>query len=251
MPNCLDFYYHFTLNYQGDEDMMTGSEFVKKIGKDNEGLFRASELMVKAYFDSKPSQEELTEHFIGRMVNEKLNMVGVAKAVAEADVDTDPEELTMLSKQVLDEAIHFKLVKEVVEHVTGKPVNVAEAVAAEKAKPTAKGASLLSKYGELDDVVLSTYQFIAEGRAERNWDMMAACIEDEFISKRYARIARDEGFHSTIGARKLEKLCTTPEVQSRVESLARQMRQDLYEVCCANSKPTEEARQIFEQAYAH
>lgn len=231
--------------------MLTGSEFVKKVSQDNEGLFRASELMVKAYFDSKPTQEELTEHFIGRMVNEKLNMVGVAKAIANADLDADPEEMTLLAKQAMDEAVHFKMVKEVVEYVTGKPVDVGAAVRAEKAKPTAKGASLLSKYGELDDVVLSTYQLIAEGRAERNWDMMAACIEDEFISKRYARIARDEGFHSTIGARKLEKLCTTPEVQERVESLARQMRQDLYEVCCANSKPTEEARKIFEEAYVH
>jgi hypothetical protein len=231
--------------------MLTGSEFVKKISQDNEGLFRASELMVKAYFDSKPTKEELTEHFIGRMVNEKLNMVGVAKAIANADLDADPEEMTLLAKQAMDEAVHFKMVKEVVEYVTGKPVDVGAAVRAEKAKPTAKGASLLSKYGELDDVVLSTYQLIAEGRAERNWDMMAACIEDEFISKRYARIARDEGFHSTIGARKLEKLCTTPEVQERVESLARQMRQDLYEVCCANSKPTEEARKIFEEAYVH
>lgn len=231
--------------------MLTGSEFVKKVSQDNEGLFRASELMVKAYFDSKPTKEELTEHFIGRMVNEKLNMVGVAKAIANADLDADPEEMTLLAKQAMDEAVHFKMVKEVVEYVTGKPVDVGAAVRAEKAKPTAKGASLLSKYGELDDVVLSTYQLIAEGRAERNWDMMAACIEDEFISKRYARIARDEGFHSTIGARKLEKLCTTPEVQERVESLARQMRQDLYEVCCANSKPTEEARKIFEEAYLH
>lgn len=231
--------------------MLTGSEFVKKVSQDNEGLFRASELMVKAYFDSKPTKEELTEHFIGRMVNEKLNMVGVAKAIANADLDADPEEMTLLAKQAMDEAVHFKMVKEVVEYVTGKPVDVGAAVRAEKAKPTAKGASLLSKYGELDDVVLSTYQLIAEGRAERNWDMMAACIEDEFISKRYARIARDEGFHSTIGARKLEKLCTTPEVQERVESLARQMRQDLYEVCCANSKPTEEARKIFEEAYVH
>lgn len=231
--------------------MLTGSDFVKKLGQENEGLFRASELMVKAYFDSKPSQEELTEHFIGRMVNERMNMVGVAKSVANADMDTDPEELTLLTKQAMDEAIHFKLVKEVVEHVTGAPVNVDAAIAKEKSKPTAKGASLLSKYGELDDVVLSTYQFIAEGRAARNWDMMAACIEDEFISKRYARIARDEGFHSTIGARKLEKLCTSSEVQTRVESLARRMRQDLYEVCCSNSMPTEEARKIFEESYIH
>lgn len=229
---------------------MDAKSFVAKLGQDNEGLFRSSELMVKAYFDSKPAQAELVEHFVGRMVNERMNMVGVAQAVAKADYNTDPEELTMLSKQVLDEAIHFRLVKEVIEHITGTECDVDAAIAAEKAKPTAKGASLLSKYGQLDDVVLATYQFIAEGRAERNWDMMAECIDDEFISSRYARIARDEGFHSTIGARKLEKLCVDSDTQTRVLGLARQMRQDLYEVCCANSMPTAEARAVFEAAYA-
>jgi hypothetical protein len=229
--------------------MLTGKEFVEQLTQSNEGLFRSSELMVKAYFDSKPSQVELVEHFVGRMVNERMNMVGVAKAVASADVNTDPEELTLLSKQVLDEAIHFKLVKEVIEHITGTEVDVDAAIANEQSKPTAKGASLLSKYGQLDDVVLSTYQLIAEGRAERNWDMMASCIEDQFISSRYARIAKDEGFHATIGARKLAKLCGDEVTQARVLSLATQMRQDLYEVCCANSMPTEEAKKVFEQAY--
>lgn len=229
--------------------MLTGKEFVAQLTQSNEGLFRSSELMVKAYFDSKPSQDELVEHFVGRMVNERMNMVGVAKAVASADVNTDPEELTLLSKQVLDEAVHFKLVKEVIEHITGTEVDVDAAIASEQAKPTAKGASLLSKYGQLDDVVLSTYQLIAEGRAERNWDMMASCIEDKFISSRYARIAKDEGFHATIGARKLAQLCGDEVTQVRVLSLATQMRQDLYEVCCANSMPTAEAKQVFEQAY--
>lgn len=54
--------------------MLTGNEFVSKLTHDNEGLFRSSELMVKAYFDSKPSQHELVEHFVGRMVNERMNM---------------------------------------------------------------------------------------------------------------------------------------------------------------------------------
>ena len=230
--------------------MLTGKEFVAKLIENNEGLFRSSELMVKAYFDSKPAQSELVNHFVGRMVNERMNMVGVAKAVAAAAANTDPEELTLLSKQVLDEAIHFKLVKEVIEHITGQEVDVDAAIAAEQSKPTAKGASLLSKYGQLDDVVLSTYQLLAEGRAERNWDMMANCIEDEFISSRYAKIARDEGFHATIGARKLEQLCGDVATQERVLSLAKQMRQDLYEICCDNSMPTEEAKSIFESAYA-
>jgi hypothetical protein len=53
--------------------MLSAKEFVKKIQKDNEALFRASQINVKAYFDSKPAQQELVDHFIGRMVNERMN----------------------------------------------------------------------------------------------------------------------------------------------------------------------------------
>ena len=55
--------------------MLTGKEFVAKIKKENQALFNASQINVKAYFDSKPAQEELVQHFIGRMVNERMNMV--------------------------------------------------------------------------------------------------------------------------------------------------------------------------------
>lgn len=230
--------------------MLTGKQFVAKLASDNEALFRAGELNVKAYFDSKPSKQELTKHFIGRMVNERLNMVEIADQVARMPSDTPVEELQLLSKQVLDEAKHFRMVKEVVEYITGQPVDVGQAIAAEAAKPTAKGAALLAKYeADKDPVALATYQFIAEGRAERNWDMMANCIEDDFISSRYAKIARDEGFHANIGRRKLEQLCEDPLIQARVEVLAGQMRRDLFEISCQNSKATVEAQSIFEAAY--
>lgn len=230
--------------------MLTGKQFVAKLAADNEALFRAGELNVKAYFDSKPSQEELTRHFIGRMVNERINMVEIADRVARMPADTSPEELQMLSKQVLDEAKHFHMVKEVVEHITGKPLDVAAAIKAEAARPTAKGAALLAKYeADTDPVALATYQFIAEGRAERNWDMMASCIEDEFISSRYAKIARDEGFHANIGRCKLEQLCDDPLIQARVGVLAGQMRNDLFQISCQNSQATAEAQAIFDAAY--
>ena len=230
--------------------MLTGKQFVAKLAADNEALFRAGELNVKAYFDSKPSQEELTRHFIGRMVNERINMVEIADRVAKMPADTSPEELQMLSKQVLDEAKHFHMVKEVVEYITGQPLNVAKAIAAEAARPTAKGAALLAKYeADTDPVALATYQFIAEGRAERNWDMMASCIEDEFISSRYAKIARDEGFHANIGRCKLEQLCDDPLIQARVGVLAGQMRNDLFQISCQNSVATAESQAIFDAAY--
>jgi hypothetical protein len=39
---------------------MDAKAFVQQLSKNNEALFRASELQVKSYFDSKPSKEELT-----------------------------------------------------------------------------------------------------------------------------------------------------------------------------------------------
>lgn len=230
--------------------MLTSKEFVAKLAADNEALFRAGELNVRAYFDSKPSKQELVEHFRGRMLNERMNMVEIAARVASMPMDTPAEELQMLSKQALDEAVHFHMVKEVVEYLSGEPLDMNAAVAAEAKKPQAKGAALLAKYeADSNPVALALYQFIAEGRAERNWDMMASCIDNEFIASRYAKIARDEGFHSKIGRYKLEQLCDDAAVQAEVERMAAQMRRDLFEISCQNSIATAEAREIFDSAY--
>ena len=215
---------------------MNAKQFVTKIVDENQALFRASQLNVKAYFDSKPAQEELVQHFIGRMVNERMNMVEIAQQVANMPADVDAEELQLLTKQAHDEAVHFKLVKEVIEHITGEDLDVDAAIAAEKAKPTAKGADLLAKYGaDTDPAALAAYQLVAEGRAEAVWDQMADSIEDEFISSAYAKIARDEGFHSTIGARKLETLAGSDDEQARILGLVAEMRKDLFEVSCLNN----------------
>ena len=229
---------------------MNSKEFVAKIVADNQALFKASQINVKAYFDSKPAQEELVEHFIGRMVNERMNMVEISNAIATMPADADPVELQLLTQQAHDEAVHFRLVKEVIEHITGAPVDVEAAIAAEAAKPTAKGAGLLAKYGaENDPVALAAYQLVAEGRAEAVWDQMAECIEDEFISKSYAKIARDEGFHSKIGARKLEQLVTDAEVAAKVETLVAAMRKDLYDISCKNTVPAVAGRELVADAY--
>ena len=229
---------------------MNSKDFVAKIVADNQALFKASQINVKAYFDSKPAQEELVEHFIGRMVNERMNMVEISNAIATMPADADPVELQLLTQQAHDEAVHFRLVKEVIEHITGAPVDVEAAIIAEAAKPTAKGAGLLAKYGaENDPVALAAYQLVAEGRAEAVWDQMAECIEDEFISKSYAKIARDEGFHSKIGARKLEQLVVDAEVAAKVESLVAAMRKDLYDISCKNTVPAVAGRELVADAY--
>ena len=230
--------------------MTTAKEFVAKIVAENQALFKASQINVKAYFDSKPAQEELVEHFIGRMVNERMNMVEISNTIAGLPADTDPVELQLLTQQAHDEAVHFRLVKEVIEHIQGSPVDVEAAIAAEKAKPTAKGAALLAKYdAENDAAALAAYQLVAEGRAEAVWDQMADCIEDEFISGAYRKIARDEGFHAKIGARKLESLAATAEVQARVEGIVAAMRKDLYEISCKNTMAVQSGRELVADAY--
>ena len=228
---------------------MDAKKFVAQIVADNQALFEASKHNVKEYFDSKPAQEELVEHFIGRMVNERMNMVEISNTIANLPADTDPVDLELLTKQAMDEAIHFRLVKEVIEHIQGSPVDVEAAIAAEAAKPTAKGAGLLAKYGaENDPVALAAYQLVAEGRAEAVWDQMANCIEDEFVSRTYAKIARDEGFHSNIGARKLAQLITEDNAES-VQTLVAAMRKDLYEISCKNTVAAESGKQLVADAY--
>jgi rubrerythrin len=229
---------------------MQVKQFVAKLAQDNEALFQASEMNVEAFFASNPSKEALVEHFTGRMVNERMNMVEIATKVANAPADTTVEMLALLSKQALDEANHFRMVKEVIEHMTGETVDVAAAIANEEANPTAKGAALLAKYeAQNDPLALAAYQFIAEGRAERVWNKMAECIQDEFIATTYAKIAKDEGFHSNIGARSLELLATDEATQARVEQIARAMRIDLFAVSCMNTTATPEAVKLMSAAY--
>jgi rubrerythrin len=229
---------------------MDAKQFVKKLVEDNQALFRASQHNVKEYFDSKPAQEELVEHFVGRMVNERMNMVEISQAIAAMPADTPTEELELLTRQAQDEARHFRMVKEVIEHMTGKPLDVAAAIAAESAKPTAKGAGLLAKYGaETDPAALAAYQLVAEGRAEAVWNQMADCIEDEFISTSYAKIARDEGFHANIGGWKLEKLAQDEATQARVEALVVKMRRDLYDISCRNTTTAAAGKQLVADAY--
>ena len=78
---------------------------------------------------------------------------------------------------------------------------------------------------------------------------MAECIEDPFISGAYAKIAKDEGFHSKIGARKLEQLVGDAETQARIEVLVANMRKDLYDISCRNTTAAEEGRKLVADAY--
>jgi transcriptional regulator of met regulon len=229
---------------------LTGKEFADVVRAENQALFDASRLNVREYFDSKPSQEELVAHFTGRMVNERMNMVEISAAVAAMPASTPVQELELLTKQAQDEALHFRMVKDVIEHITGEELDVEAAIEAEAAKPTAKGADLLASYeASTDAAALAAYQLVAEGRAEAVWQEMADCIEDEYISKAYAKIARDEGFHANIGGLSLAKLAVTAEEQSRIQGLVDQMRKDLFNISCMNTTVTAEAKELVSEAY--
>ena len=230
---------------------MNAKQFIKKMAKDNQALFTASEMQVEAYFNSNPSQEKLVEHFVGRMVNERMNMTEISAKIANMPASTPVEELTLLTKQAQDEAKHFGMVRDVIEHITGETLDVEAAIKAEEANPTAKGAALLEKYeAATDPIAMAAYQLIAEGRAEAVWNKMAECIQDEYVSTTYAKIAKDEGFHASIGARSLEQLATDTATQTRVLKLANQMRQDLFEISCMNTKALPEAQKLIDEAYA-
>ena len=217
--------------------MLTGKEFVAKIKEENVELFTKSRENVRRFFASNPSKEHMVEHFRGRMVNEAMNMKAIAAEVAAAPTSMDVTELELLTKQAQDEAKHFRMVKEVIEHISGETVDVDAAFAAEAATPQAKGATLLDKYGASEDpAALAAYQLVAEGRAESVWNEMAECVEDNFISSRYAAIAKDEGFHSNIGGWKLEKLVEgASDVQERILAMVDQMRYDLLEISNKNT----------------
>ena len=240
-----------TLSQMENITMTTATQFVEQLRKDNEALFEASKMNVKAYFESKDnSMEALVEHFTGRMVNERMNMVEISNQVANMPADADPIELQNLSKQAMDEAIHFRMVKECIEKITGEELDVAKAMADEAAKPTAKGADLLEAYeASSDAAALAVYQMVAEGRAAAVWSQMAESIEDSFIAKSYAKIAKDEGFHSTIGEMKLESIATTPEAQAHVLNIVDGMRKDLFDVSCANTTTAAGSKELVAEAY--
>jgi 1,2-phenylacetyl-CoA epoxidase catalytic subunit len=235
------------------EFKLDSKKFVDQIINDSETLFRASEDQVEAYYKSITDKKQLVKHFQGRMVCERMNLVEICEAIANAPVDMDPKELQLLSKQALDEAHHFRLVKGVVEYLGGEEVDMAAAVEYELTKNREiKGAKLLDKYNcQEDEIALGVYQLLAEGRAARNWQKMADTVEDEFIAESYARIAKDERFHSKLGRRRLMQLCDTLEKQQHALKIAEQMRLDLFEINCKNTVELESSLAMMKDAYGY
>ena len=231
--------------------MTTTRGFIEELESKNEALYRASEMQVEAFFKSNPSTDALVEHFSGRACNEYMNMVEVAQRLATQAAHYDRKMITMLAKQVLDEAVHFDLVAQVIEKLTGQPVNVQELLAREKKADQAKGARCLERTSEDDRLGLHLYQFIAEGRAHRVWQRMAEVCADPFIASTYGRIAADEKFHHEIGRLGLERALGSEQDRARALALADEMRHELYEVSCMNCVEVPEARALCVDAYGN
>ena len=231
--------------------MKTAQEFVNELENEFQGIYRVSDLVARKFFDSNPTKDQLMEHFKRKMFNERWNMVEISQKVSELPVETSTKECVLLAKQALDEAKHFHLVMEVLEHINQGPIDIQDAQRTHGTKNPSQGASLIDKYEALKDpMVLALYQFLAEGRAALVWQTMADIVEDEFVASRYARIARDEKFHSNIGRRKLVELCQTTESQDKCQAMAQNMYWDLYEVSClSNAEPTQEMKEIMRTSY--
>lgn len=233
---------------------MTGKELVEKIRRENQPLFEASMMNVRAWFtDPARTKEQYLLHFQGRMANEYLNLVGVSEAVANMPPDTPVDEMILMSKQAHDEAVHFQLVKDVIEHIMGEEIDAGEWVQREfDRKANDKGAAVLGTYKTSEDpLAMAVYQLVAEGRAATSWQTMADIgAVDPFVANKYAKIARDEAFHSEIGARRLEKLVdANPELAERALTMVDEMRRELYDIIVGNTCDSPGVRQMAAEAY--
>jgi len=231
----------------------TAKQFIKDLEKEFAGIYEVSDLVARKFFDSNPDNAALLEHFKRKMFNERWNMVEISEKVSNLHpIDNSPEEAVLLAKQAYDEAVHYKLVVEVLDHINGGPIDMVDAQRTHGTKNPSQGASLIDKYEAHEDpMVLALYQFLAEGRAALVWQTMADIVEDQFVASRYAKIAKDERFHANIGKKKLEQLLDTEEAQEKCATLAREMYWDLYEVSClSNAEPTQRMKDLLLESYS-
>lgn len=231
--------------------MKDSKQFVVELREQFDTLYQVADATTREYFAEDHSQAEMLEYFKIRLFNERWNMVELAQALSKLPVDTPMEETQMLAKQAYDEANHFRMVKEVIDHISGTEVDLLEINATHGAKRPSQGVYILDKYNaQNDELVLALYQYLAEGRAAIVWQAMADSIDDDYVSRRYAKIARDESFHSEIGRLKLEKLCTTEAEQARALEFTRKFVWDLYENTCLSIKQVNpELRAKMRQSY--
>lgn len=232
------------------------NEFLDDLWESFMPLHQVAEIQCRQFFnDYGKDPAKLKEFFSIRLSNERKNMIELSRKVAELPMDTDPDDAALLSKQAFDEAEHYQIVHEILTHLLGEKPNLNEIWAAGFAKTDVRmGASLIQKYEAHENpIMMHLYQYMAEGRAAHVWRTMAEVAGDEFIQTRYARVARDEQFHATIGRRMLEKICTTEEAQQEALGYVKEMIWDLFECSCVSlgdfKSATDDVKQIMRTAY--
>ena len=221
---------------------LTGKDFVKKVAEYIEPLYKSSEEQTQAYFRNEPDLDEAIHHFKRRMFNERMNIVEIGKTLVEKPASTDPTTLKLLSKQVYDEAKHYDMVRNVIEYLSGHKFTDEEleqeyAWQMDSQNVKLKGASLFEEIGGHESPLMAAvYQFVAEGRASRVWNAMATSIADPVVSKTYAKIAKDEHFHSQIGAKSLRELCDgDAEAQAKVMEVLPHMMERMFWINCSGT----------------
>jgi hypothetical protein len=230
--------------------MKNAIEFVDEIWEDNQVLFKAMQIQIKAFYDAKPTLDKLRKNFVRRMVNERMNLTEILKSVVQSPVDTDPVELVSLCKQALDEANHYRMVRDAIEYITGEPLDLAAVVPDELADLTTKGARVAERFNvEHDPIARGLYQMIVEGNASCNWQVMADNLTDPMLSFSYAKIAADERFHAKLGRTHLAKILDTAEKQEYATAMATKMRKFLFDINCAGNIPITESREMIENHY--
>lgn len=237
--------------------MKPAKEFLDDLWQSFMPLHEVAEIQTKQFFSKYGKDKDMLKKFFHiRVNNERWNMVELAQKVANLPVDVDPEEARLLAKQAWDEAEHYRIVSEIIEHLTGEPPNMKEIYAKHGAEnPDIRmGASLIKKYEAQDNpIMMHLYQYMAEGRASHVWKTMSEVAGDDYIQTRYARVARDEKFHSEIGRMMLEKLCVTEEAQQEALGYVQEMIWDLFECSCVSlgdfESATDDVKQIMREAY--
>lgn len=237
--------------------MKPAKEFLDDLWESFQPLHQVAEIQTRQFFAEKGKDKEQLEKFFNiRVSNERWNMVELAKKVSLLPPDVDPEESRLLAKQCFDEAEHYRIVTEILEHIKGEKLDMNKVYESlGKDTPDIRmGASLIHKYEAQDNpIMMHLYQYMAEGRASTVWKTMAEVAGDEYIQTRYARVARDEKFHSEIGRLMLEKHVGTEEGQAEAMEYINQMVWDLFECSCVSlgdfETATEEVKQIMRKAY--
>jgi len=223
----------------------TTAELIEKIRTENEPLFEYARVNVRHFFNNPTTtKEDLIRHFTGRLTNERLNLVEVSKSIADLPLSTSPQDMILLTKQAQDEAVHFKLVSEILDHINGEKLDT-EALLQEDLNNGVKdkGAYALDKYDDFGvPLALIAYQIVAEGRASVMWqemDEMGAV--DTFVDDRYKKIAKDEAFHAKIGLKRLAELELSESEQDMLLQYVDEIRLSMYECQVSNKSFSTEA----------